>query len=147
VGGAHIYAKTDNDAFFVQGFNVARDRLFQLDLLRRKGLGHLSDAFGPAYVEQDRAARLFLYRGDMTQEWNSYGPEARRDVGRFVAGINVYIAWLDRHPQALPYAFGKLGYRPERWARYAICAAIRSRSSRPHSPTGGGVGQSGVCRR
>ncbi len=115
-GLAHIYAQTDDDAFFVQGFNVARDRLFQLDLLRRKGLGHLSDAFGPTYVEQDRAARLFLYRGDMAQEWSSYGPTARRDVGRFVAGINAYIAWLDSHPQALPYEFDKLGYRPERWA-------------------------------
>ncbi|MCC4613866.1 penicillin acylase family protein [Xanthomonas campestris pv. esculenti] len=115
-GVAHLYAKTDNDAFFVQGFNVARDRLFQLDLLRRKGLGRLSDAFGPAYVEQDRAARLFLYRGDMAREWDSYGPDARRDVGRFVAGINAYIAWLDGHPQALPYEFGKLGYRPQRWA-------------------------------
>ncbi|CEJ45145.1 penicillin acylase family protein [Xanthomonas citri pv. bilvae] len=48
-GVAHLYAKTDNDAFFVQGFNVARDRLVQLDLLRRKGLGHLSEAFGPTY--------------------------------------------------------------------------------------------------
>lgn len=77
-GVAHLYANTDNDAFFVQGFNVARDRLFQLDLLRRKGLGHLSAAFGPAYVQQDRAARLFLYRGSMAEEWSSYGPDAQR---------------------------------------------------------------------
>ncbi|MCD0278343.1 penicillin acylase family protein [Xanthomonas melonis] len=115
-GVAHIYARTDDDAFFVQGFNVARDRLFQLDLLRRKGLGHLSAAFGPGYVDQDRASRLFLYRGDMAAEWASYGPDTRRDVGRFVAGINAYIAWLDSHPQALPYEFRTLAYRPERWA-------------------------------
>ncbi|MFO3706991.1 penicillin acylase family protein [Xanthomonas codiaei] len=114
-GVAHIYARTDDDVFFVQGFNVARDRLFQLDLLRRKGLGHLSAAFGPGYVDQDRASRLFLYRGDMAAEWASYGPDARRDVGRFVAGINAYIAWLDSHPRALPYEFRTLAYRPERW--------------------------------
>lgn len=115
-GVAHLYARTDNDAFFVQGFNVARDRLFQLDLLRRKGLGHLADAFGPAYVEQDRAARLFLYRGDMAREWRSYGPDAQRDVSRFVAGINAYIDWLDANAQALPYEFGRFAYRPEKWA-------------------------------
>ncbi|MCE4363306.1 penicillin acylase family protein [Xanthomonas hortorum] len=115
-GVAHIYAKTDNDAFFVQGFNVARDRLFQLDLLRRKGLGHLSAAFGPAYVQQDRAARLFLYRGSMAEEWNSYGPDAQRDVTRFVAGINAYIDWLGTHPHALPYEFRTFAYRPEKWA-------------------------------
>ncbi|PPU26889.1 penicillin acylase family protein [Xanthomonas arboricola] len=115
-GVAHLYAKTDNDAFFVQGFNVARDRLFQLDLLRRKGLGHLSAAFGPAYVQQDRAARLFLYRGSMAEEWSSYGPDAQRDVTRFVAGINAYIDWLGAHPHALPYEFRTFSYRPEKWA-------------------------------
>ncbi|MEA9554503.1 penicillin acylase family protein [Xanthomonas nasturtii] len=115
-GVAHIYARTDSDAFFVQGFNAARDRLFQLDLLRRKGLGQLADAFGPAYVEQDRASRLFLYRGDMHAEWASYGPDAQRDVSRFVAGINAYIAWLEAHPQALPYEFRTFGYRPQTWS-------------------------------
>src|SRR5262249_55157409 len=37
-GVPHIYAKTERDAFFVQGFNAARDRLFQIDLWRRRGL-------------------------------------------------------------------------------------------------------------
>nr|WP_115526705.1 MULTISPECIES: penicillin acylase family protein [Xanthomonas] len=40
-----VSLRTDGDAFFVQGFNGARDRLFRLDLLRRKGPGHLADAF------------------------------------------------------------------------------------------------------
>src|SRR5262245_48658764 len=62
-GVPHIYAATERDAFFVQGFNAARDRLFQIDLWRRRGLGQLAEIFGPAYVEQDKAARLFLYRG------------------------------------------------------------------------------------
>ena len=67
-GVPHIYAANQDDAFFVQGFNAARDRLFQIDLWRRRGLGLLAQVFGPAYVQQDRAARLFLYRGDMQRE-------------------------------------------------------------------------------
>ncbi|ASK93962.1 penicillin acylase family protein [Xanthomonas campestris pv. trichodesmae] len=114
-GVAHIYASSDDDVFFVQGFNVARDRLFQLDLLHRKGLGRLAAVFGPSYVEQDRASRLFLFRGDMRQEWNSYGKAAQRNVARFVAGINAYIAWVERNPQALPYEFRTLGYQPDAW--------------------------------
>src|SRR5437867_4004873 len=62
-GVSHIYAKSTDDAFFVQGFNAARDRLFQIDLWRRRGLGELAEVLGPRYVEQDTAARLFLYRG------------------------------------------------------------------------------------
>ena len=62
-GVPHIYARTHYDAFFVQGFNAARDRLWQIDLWRRRGLGQLSEVLGARSVEQDRANRLFLYRG------------------------------------------------------------------------------------
>ena len=64
-GIPHIYAASSRDAFFLQGWNAARDRLWQIDLWRKRGLGRLSASLGPAYVAQDRAARLFLYRGDM----------------------------------------------------------------------------------
>jgi acyl-homoserine lactone acylase PvdQ len=68
-GVAHIYAASDTDVYFAQGFNAARQRLFQIDLWRRRGLGLLSEVFGPECLEQDRATRLFLYRGDMDVEW------------------------------------------------------------------------------
>jgi len=77
-GVPHIYAKNEADLFFAQGFNAARDRLFQIDLWRRRGLGQLSEVFGPAFVEQDKAARLFLYRGDMDKEWAVYSPDAKQ---------------------------------------------------------------------
>ena len=57
-GIPHIYAENEHDLFFLQGFNVARDRLWQIDLWRKRGLGLLAKDFGPAYVEQDRALRL-----------------------------------------------------------------------------------------
>ena len=56
-GVPHIYAQSQYDAFFVQGFNAARDRLWQIDLWRRRGLGLLSEAFGERYIDQDRANR------------------------------------------------------------------------------------------
>ena len=71
-GVPHIFAETQDDAFFVQGYNAARDRLFQIDLWRRRGLGRLSAVFGRAFIEQDKASRLFLYRGDMAAEWAAY---------------------------------------------------------------------------
>src|SRR5579864_884446 len=90
-GVPHIYAKNLHDAFFMQGFNAARDRLFQIDLWRRRGLGELSEVLGPAYVEQDQAARLFLYRGDMEKEWAAYAADTREIVTAFVGGINAYV--------------------------------------------------------
>src|SRR5690606_13578495 len=71
-GIPHIRAENTRDAFVAQGFNAARDRLWQIDLWRKRGLGLLAADFGPGYIEQDRAARLFLYRGDMQEEWRAY---------------------------------------------------------------------------
>ncbi|MDO9071653.1 MAG: penicillin acylase family protein [Rubrivivax sp.] len=114
-GVPHIYAGSEDDVFFAQGFNAARDRLFQIDLWRRRGLGRLASVFGANFVEQDRAARLFLYRGDMAPEWQAYGPDAQRIATRFVAGINAYIDLVGREPARLPFEFGHFGYAPEKW--------------------------------
>ena len=85
-GLPHIRAESPRDAFFVQGFNAARDRLWQIDLWRKRGLGLLAADFGPGYLMQDRAARLFLYRGDMAPEWAAYGEGAEMICAAFAAG-------------------------------------------------------------
>src|SRR3984885_16361305 len=90
-GIPHIYAENEHDLFFLQGFNAARDRLWQIDLWRKRGLGLLAKDFGPAYAEQDKALRLFLYRGDMKAEWAAYGPKAKSFAEAFVAGVNAYV--------------------------------------------------------
>lgn len=115
-GVPHIFADSERDAFFVQGFNAARDRMFQIDLWRRRGLGQLAEVFGPAYVEQDKATRLFLYRGNMSAEWKRYGPDAKPVATRFATGVNAYIDWLAAHPDRLPYEFRKVGYWPAKWS-------------------------------
>ena len=114
-GVPHMYAGTHYDAFFVQGFNAARDRLWQIDTWRRRGLGLLAEVFGPAYVEQDQAARLMLYRGDMYPEWLAYGADAKAIAQAFTAGINAYIDLIDAQPERLPPEFALLEYRPARW--------------------------------
>lgn len=119
-GAPHVFAKNEDDVFVGQGFAAARDRLFQIDLWRRRGLGRLAEVLGPSFVEQDRAARLFLYRGDMQREWRAYSPtgglEAQRIAESFVAGVNAYVAWVEAHPEKLPWEFQQLGYRPARWS-------------------------------
>ncbi|MFE1932718.1 penicillin acylase family protein [Streptomyces sp. NPDC059474] len=114
-GVPHIEASSADDAFLAQGWVAARDRLFQLDWWRRRGLGRTAEVLGAHYVERDRAARLFLYRGDIDDEWAAYGPRARSAVTRFVAGVNAWIAATERYPGLLPPEFIELGYRPALW--------------------------------
>ncbi len=125
-GVPHIYAGTHYDAFFVQGFNAARDRLWQIDLWRRRGLGELSTILGDRYLEQDRAARLFLYRGSMFREWLAYGSDAKRIASAFVAGINAYVDLVDQDPELLPPEFRMLNYRPDHWS---VADVVRIRSN------------------
>ena len=115
-GVPHIYAQDHYDAFYVQGFNAARDRLWQIDLWRRRGLGELSEVLGPAFLEQDKAARLFLYRGGMFQEWLAYGNDAKKIAEAFTAGINAFVDLTERDPSLLPPEFTVLDYKPARWA-------------------------------
>jgi len=118
-GVPHIYAQSESDVFFAQGFNAARDRLFQIDLWRRRGLGQLAEVFGPEFVDQDRAARLFLYRGDMDREWRIYSSRDTREAEpvtqRFVEGINAYVDWLKANPARMPWEFTFLKYQPAKW--------------------------------
>ena len=114
-GVAHIEADSEYDAYFTQGFNIARDRLWQIDLWHRRGLGRLSEAFGPAFIEKDRASRLFLYRGSIKKEWRSYGNSTRKAVTAFVNGINQYIDLIESGVVPLPIEFQLLGYSPNRW--------------------------------
>ena len=125
-GVPHIYANDHYDAFFVQGFNAARDRLWQIDTWRRRGLGRLSEVLGSAYVNQDRAARLFLYRGDMYSEWLAYGNDAKKITEAFTAGINAYIDLTEKHANLLPPEFTLLGYAPAKWAAEDV-VRIRSK--------------------
>src|SRR5215471_7682835 len=114
-GIPHIYARTMEDLFLVQGFNAARDRLWQLDLWRRQGEGKLAEAFGPRFVAQDRAARLFLYRGDLDAELSSYHPQGKEILTAFTNGINAYIDLTRTREDLLPIEFKITGARPEHW--------------------------------
>ncbi|MBN8943806.1 MAG: penicillin acylase family protein [Rhizobiales bacterium] len=114
-GIPHLRAENQADLFFLQGFNAARDRLWQIDLWRKRGLGLLARDFGPGYLAQDQAARAFLFRGDMAREWVSYAPDAEDIFQAFVRGINAYIDLTEREPARLPPEFALANSKPAKW--------------------------------
>ena len=154
-GIPHIYAASARDAFFLQGWNAARDRLWQIDLWRKRGLGRLSASFGPAYVAQDRAARLFLYRGDMAAEWAAYAPGAREAVEAFAAGVNAYVAEVKAGKRPLPVEFRLSHSQPEAWAAedilrirsHALVSNVTSEVARAHVACVGGIGADALRRK
>lgn len=114
-GVAHIRARNEHDLFFAQGWNAARDRLFQLELWRRQATGTMAEAIGPRWASRDRAARLLAFRGDMREELARYHPRGGPIVQAFVDGINARIAQVERDSALLPPDLRRLGLRPGRW--------------------------------
>jgi penicillin G amidase len=114
-GVSHIYARTEHDLFFAQGYNAARDRLFQLELWRRQATGTMAEIAGRKELKRDIGNRLFMYRGDLQQELNWYHPHGALIIEAFVAGINAYIAETRRNPSLLTPEFGMLGIKPGDW--------------------------------
>ncbi|HKV12142.1 MAG TPA: penicillin acylase family protein [Thermoanaerobaculia bacterium] len=111
-GVPHIYAETQDDLFFAQGFVAAQDRLWQMELWRRVGEGRLAEILGPDAVERDRFARLLRYRGDLKAEYESYAPDAKSILEAFVRGVNFAI---EQSRDRLPIEFQLAGIRPEPW--------------------------------
>jgi penicillin amidase len=119
-GIAHIYARNEHDLFYAQGYNAARDRLFQLELWRRSATGTMAEILGPRALERDVGARLHMFRGDLRAELGWYHPRGEAIVDAFVEGINAYVVETDRDPARLPLEFRLLGIRPGRWTSAVV---------------------------
>ena len=112
-GVPHIYAQTTSDLFFAQGYVMAQDRLWQMEMWRRAAEGRLAEVLGPAALALDRQARLLKYRGPLDQrELGSYHPHGREIMSAFVSGVNAFIA---THADNLPVEFVLTGITPQPW--------------------------------
>ena len=92
-GIPHIRAASVEDAFFGHDFAASLVRLWQMDLGRRRELELLAEAFGPAFLPWDIAARTMLFQGDTAAEWRLHD---RRVLHREQRGR------VDRLRRALP---------------------------------------------
>ena len=111
----HIYAKSEADLFFTQGYTAARDRLFQFELWRRQATGTVAEILGPKELTRDIGTRLHMFRGDLKAELNWYHPHGEAIITAYVRGVNAYIAEALKTPAALPVEFKMLGITPAPW--------------------------------
>src|SRR5258708_13315773 len=78
-GVPHIAAQSVDDLFFAQGYVMAQDRLWQMEIWRRAAEGRMAEIAGPDPIARDRAARLLQDRGPFhAPEPTSYHPEGPR---------------------------------------------------------------------
>jgi penicillin amidase len=110
-GVPHIYARSEADLFFGQGYATAQDRFWQMELQRRLPAGRLAEIIGPAALEVDRFfRRIGLHRA--AQRDLVRGTTAVHVAAAYAAGVNAY---LERHHDRLPIELVLLRVSPEPW--------------------------------
>ena len=114
-GVPHIYAQTEKDLFFAQGFYAARDRLFQFEVWRRQATGTVSEITGKRDLKRDLGTRLFMFRKDIKKEMKYYHPHGEIIISAFTDGVNAYISYTQNNPEILPIEFKMLGIKPQFW--------------------------------
>ena len=119
-GVPHINAQSTRDLYFAQGFVMAQDRLWQMEMWRRGAEGRLAEVLGPAAVSRDRQARLLKYRGPVDDaELRAYHPEARQIMTSYAAGVNAFIESATA-AGTLPVEFVLTGIRPQPWTMESL---------------------------
>ncbi|WP_298443342.1 penicillin acylase family protein [uncultured Ferrimonas sp.] len=121
-GVPSLQAQSDNDAIMALGWLHAKERLFQMDLLRRVGKGELAALFGEPAVDTDK-----LFRALGMRQWSQQqaialadsDPKLQQWVAAYVSGINHAIATL---PWPLEYQL--LGSKPQTFAPVDVFATL-----------------------
>lgn len=112
----HIFAESDHDLYFAQGYVLASQRLWQMEFLVRTASGRLSEIMGTKTVEID----TYFTRIGLPQAGEQSGTLMLADavtgpaLEAYSKGVNAYIATLT--PRTLPLEYKILGVTPEPWA-------------------------------
>jgi penicillin amidase len=111
-GVPHIRAASEEDMAEAQGYVVAQDRLWQMDLLRRAGRGQLSEVLGSATIEIDKDFRRLNFSRAAQRDLDQMNPESRKMLEAYARGVNQYVK---EHHDRLPMEFTLLQYKPQPW--------------------------------
>ncbi|HEM49346.1 MAG TPA: hypothetical protein ENO27_03950, partial [Caldithrix sp.] len=111
-GMPHIYAENEHDLYFVTGYIMAQERLWQMDLIRRVTTGKLSEILGNDYVQTDLFMRSLQMTSKSKMVLSNEETAIIEAMQSYTDGVNAYITEAGGKLQP---EFKILSYRPEPW--------------------------------
>lgn len=120
-GIPHIDAESDHDAFVALGYVHAQDRLWQMEMLRRKAVGRWAEWKGEDAVFGDKLARRLGGARVARRDYAAAGPEAKQMLDSYALGVNAYIESCGQ----VPVEYRLLGVQPEAWQPWHSIAVMR----------------------
>ncbi|MEA2786340.1 MAG: penicillin amidase [Candidatus Eremiobacteraeota bacterium] len=98
-GVPHIRAGSVHDLFVAEGYAMASDRLFQMDLTRRYVDGRLAEMLGSNLVRVDRRMRRYGIRELATRVFEHTSADERALLTAFADGINAAATQQPKPPE------------------------------------------------
>ena len=120
-GMPHIYANNEHDLYLAVGYISARERLWQMDLIRRSAYGRLSEIFGESFLQADIFSRCLRIDEKSKLILKNEDPEIVACLQAYADGVNAFINSTGRK---LPLEFKLLSYTPEPWSLEDILSII-----------------------
>ena len=116
-GVPHIYAVTDEGLMFGQGYAMAGDRLFQMEMCRLSASGEMAKYLGSDYLEYDRLNIRYFPTGEALARFGNNIDETQKKLFKaFADGVNYRIkeVMVDKEAK-LPKEFAAHGLTPQEW--------------------------------
>ncbi len=106
-----LSGQSRRDVATALGYLHAQDRFFQMDLLRRRGAGELSELFGEVALNADKRFRLHRFRERAEATKRALSQESWDFFQAYSEGVNAGLAGLEEPP----FEYMVLGLEPEDW--------------------------------
>jgi penicillin amidase len=91
-GVPQVFAESERDLFFAQGYVHAQDRFFQMEVGRRAGQGRLSELIGGSALEFDRLSRTIGFGRIAAASEKNGPPETLEILRSYSAGVNACLS-------------------------------------------------------
>lgn len=114
-GVPHVQATTLYGLFYGNGYAIAQDRLWQMELYRRQARGEMAEIIGKSALEQDKTARIEGYtEQEMEAQIEQLANDLQITLRAFADGVN---AWIDsaKRTNQLPPQYAQHGIEPRPW--------------------------------
>lgn len=123
-GISHVYADDLYGLVFGNGYVQARDRLFEMDVLRHIGYGDSAGVIGPSQLQSDIEVRRDLYNeAEIEAQYERASEQTQLILDAFADGVNRKMVEMASHGQ-LPGTFTALAHAPEPWTPADSIAAL-----------------------
>jgi penicillin G amidase len=114
-GVPRVFAATLQGLFAGDGYAVAEDRAWQLEMYRLDAEGRLAQVYGKRFVDRDEEVRRDgLTREELREEFTQLPPRDQEILRAYATGMNGFFAHAER-TDSLPSEFDKYGVHAEPW--------------------------------